>query len=215
MPADVILAIDFVAVLLGIFLPVIKKANFDTSVVNFPHLLERFQLLVIMTFGEAIVTVAPFFNIQKFSIEPLLLFLILISLFGSYAIQTEYMIEHHRKTRGTILMYAHFFIVISLNLLVTGVSLLLEIEGSSWQMKAIVALSVVIFLISFQANNHYVKEKNLLSRKDINWLWLSIFFGGVLFLFSESHFMILLGILLITTTNFLVKLNHLKSASSV
>ena len=44
--------IDVAAVLVGAFLPFFIRGNFDHSIISFPHLTERFELITIITFGE-------------------------------------------------------------------------------------------------------------------------------------------------------------------
>ena len=56
-----VLLINVIAIITGAFLPFFLKGNFNKSIINFPHLVERFELLTIITFGEAIVGLTHFF----------------------------------------------------------------------------------------------------------------------------------------------------------
>ena len=61
---DYVILINVLAVLAGAFLPFFIRGNFDKSIINFPHLVERFELLTIITFGEAIVGLTHFFDVS-------------------------------------------------------------------------------------------------------------------------------------------------------
>lgn len=67
---------------------VISK-RFDPEKVNFPHLVERVGLIVIIGFGEAIVNLATYFNKNEPIIHPVLLFLSLVLMFASYVTFSE------------------------------------------------------------------------------------------------------------------------------
>lgn len=73
--------INVVAVLTGAFLPFFR-GDFDESIISFPHLVERFELLTIITFGEAIVGLTHFFDTSNFDFVPILVFFIVLTMFG-------------------------------------------------------------------------------------------------------------------------------------
>ena len=66
--------IDVIAVLGGAFLPFFIRGHFDKSIISFPHLAERFELLTIITFGEAIVGLTHFFDVNNFNFIPIIVF---------------------------------------------------------------------------------------------------------------------------------------------
>ncbi|MDO5815167.1 MAG: low temperature requirement protein A [Methanobrevibacter sp.] len=59
--------INVVAVLTGAFLPFFIRGKFDKSIISFSHLVEMFELLTIITFGEAIVCLTHFFDTANFN----------------------------------------------------------------------------------------------------------------------------------------------------
>ena len=50
-------------------------------------------------------------------ITPIPIFLVVISMFGSYVIQIHNLANHHRVERSLRLMFSHYFIIISINLI--------------------------------------------------------------------------------------------------
>lgn len=108
--------LDVVAVLTGAFLPFVIRGKFDARIISFPHLVERFELITIITFGEGVVGMTDYFDVHAFSLRPVLVFAVILSLFGGYVTQIHYLCNHHRTARSLRLMFSHYFIVISVNL---------------------------------------------------------------------------------------------------
>ena len=66
------------AYIIGLVLPIFLWEKFKAERVNFPHLVERVSLIVIIAFGEAIVNLANYFN----SKTPLMYAVIFITSFN-------------------------------------------------------------------------------------------------------------------------------------
>lgn len=64
--------LDTAAVLVGAFLPFFIRGKFDISIISFPHLVERFELITIITFGECVVGMTGFFDVRNLSLRPIL-----------------------------------------------------------------------------------------------------------------------------------------------
>ena len=76
---------DVSAVLVGAFLPFFIRGRFDISIISFPHLAERFELITIITFGEGVVGMTDFFDVRNFSMRPVLVFMVILACNLSYA----------------------------------------------------------------------------------------------------------------------------------
>ena len=61
--------------------------------VNFPHLLERLNGLVIIFFGETVIDIAPYFHVAKFEIGALPVIVILFAMFTVYVMQFSDFVE--------------------------------------------------------------------------------------------------------------------------
>lgn len=64
-------------------LPLLMYDKFQAGQVNFPHLVERVSLIVIIAFGEAIVNLASYFNSETPITYAVLLFVSLCSMFAA------------------------------------------------------------------------------------------------------------------------------------
>ncbi len=162
-----ILMLDVVAVLGGAFLSFFIQGHFDKSIISFPHLVECFELLTIIRFGEAIVGLTHFFDVSNFTPVPILVFFIVLTMFGSYVVQIHNLMEHMRVERSLRLMFSHYFVVISINLVTVALELIHSGEVNPVFASVLMIVSLVIFYISITANKQYFKENIKLTKKDI------------------------------------------------
>jgi len=199
---DIVIWIDVVAVITGAFLPFILKEHFDEGVINFPHLVERFELLTIITFGEAVVGMTYFFDVTSFNISSILVFLIVISMFGSYVIQIHNLVNHHRVERSLRLMFSHYFIIISINLMTVAFEWLHSGEVNPHLEIGVMIISLIVFYASIMANKPYYKEGIKFLNGDLVKMILFTAVGSFVILFSmENIYLFLSGILIITLGN--------------
>ncbi|MER2014528.1 MAG: low temperature requirement protein A [Methanobrevibacter sp.] len=197
--------IDAVAVVVGAFLPFFLKDNFDKSLVNFPHLVERFELLTIITFGEAVVGMTYFFDITSLNLRSFLVFFIVLSMFASYVIQIHRLVDHHREEIGFKLMFTHYFIIISINLITVVFELLHSGEFDSHFQSIVMIISLSVFYISLMANRSYYKDGVVFTRNDSIKMILCVVVGSlIILLFNNTAHGFLLGVLVITCGIFIV-----------
>ena len=125
---QIALALDVAAIFYGIFGPAVVNhgTSLDLSLISFPHLAERFELITIITFGEAVVTVAEVAEHFGFGTVSLMTFSVVVLLFGCYVVFMHNLVEHRQLRRGLRLIYCHFFIVIAVNLFTVSLNLLVE-----------------------------------------------------------------------------------------
>lgn len=76
------LIFELITVILGLILPVVFKNDQNEELINFPHLVERFELLTIITFGESVVAITYFFNASSFNLIPIFILLVVFILFA-------------------------------------------------------------------------------------------------------------------------------------
>ena len=200
---EYVLWINVLAVLAGAFLPFFIRGHFDKSIINFPHLVERFELLTIITFGEAIVGLTHFFDVSNFNLVPILLFLIILTMFGSYVIQIHRMMDHQRVERSLRLMFSHYFIVISINLVTVSLELIHSGEVNPSFASGLMIVSLIVFYVSILVNKEYYKQNIKLTKKDILKMIIVFVFGiAIILIFISNLYAFLIGSLIITFGNF-------------
>ena len=118
----------FASILLTFIMPIILLSKDEHYQVNFPHLIERLSLLVIIMFGEMIMELTDFFTIENFSIYSVLYFIITLSLFLFYFGQFDHAIDENSDKKGLFLVYSHYPIFIGLIMMTVSMSFLLNPE---------------------------------------------------------------------------------------
>lgn len=132
--------------IVGFILPLFLKGMFKAERVNFPHLVERVSLIVIIAFGEAIVNLTSYFNSKAPLVYAAFLFLSLVLMFASYVVLSDKLIDHHQISKGFILMYSHIAIVVAI-LLSTVAILYLQVRN--------INKTFLFFLIIFAMASYY------------------------------------------------------------
>ncbi|GGB10997.1 hypothetical protein ERX37_09650 [Macrococcus hajekii] len=111
----------YVAFILSIIIactaPIPFKKKIQLSGVNVPHMAERYSLLIIIMFGEAIIGLTEIFKINEFHFSYIMLFLILTSLFGSYWLKSNRLIHKENYVSGLTLTIAHFMMIVGIGLI--------------------------------------------------------------------------------------------------
>lgn len=117
--------LHYVIMYAGIFtdmlLPVFFREKLSEVPVNLSHLAERFGLFVIIAFGESLVSVTSILKDDLTDLPTLYFsitgFVIISMLWASYFYAHENVIDRYRKTNGQIMLYGHFFVLISIMIL--------------------------------------------------------------------------------------------------
>ena len=115
------------AILFGMITVIFLGQKDSGSYVDFPHLSERAMLYVVFTFGEMIIGIASYFE-GVFSVRStyfaLMAFLIVVSLFLTYGIFYDHIIDREKKTNGLLYMLLHIFIIFAMNNITSGLELM-------------------------------------------------------------------------------------------
>lgn len=151
------LFLDMIAVLWGIFGPAIiaPRYTLDLSLISFPHLVERFELITIVTFGEAVVTVAEVFRLMGLGIWSMLTFFDVVAMFGCYVVLMHNLTDHLRRHRGLRLIYCHFFVVMAVNLFTVSINLLAEGGHTRPRICVLAAIALALFYACLALLTHY------------------------------------------------------------
>ena len=182
--------------LLGIFLPIIYKTKFNNNITNFGHLKERFELLTILFFGEMIVSITQYFDIKHFTIYPFIALITIFSLFGTYTLVINKMINHNQTTRGLTLMYSHFFLLISLGIITSAWNLVGQ-ETNKTFLTLFYILGYIGFYLTLFVNEIYLEKKNRLNKKEYLKISATLMISfAFMIIFKENFFIVELLLLL-------------------
>lgn len=212
-PGQIVLWIDVAAVLVGAFLPFFIRGRFDISIISFPHLVERFELLTIITFGEGIVGMTGFFDVKHFTLRPILVFAVILCLFGCYVTQIHYLCNHHRVDRSLRLMFSHYFIVIAVNLITVALKFLENPEASHLFTAGLMIAALILFFAAIFSDSIYYHEKYRFGIKDAAESCGFLVIGAaVMLLVRSTIYGFLIGALITACGNFVMLLMKYKGA---
>lgn len=167
--------------IVGFILPLFLKGMFKAERVNFPHLVERVSLIVIIAFGEAIVNLISYFNSKTPLVYAAFLFLSLVLMFASYVVLSDELIDHHQISKGFILMYSHIAIVVAI-LLSTVAILYLQVQNiNKTFLFFLIIFAMALYYFSLAINQAYNKSECRFSIRNLLTLLL-IFVLGVSYL---------------------------------
>lgn len=143
------------AYIIGLVLPIFLWEKFKAERVNFPHLVERVSLIVIIAFGEAIVNLANYFNSKTPLMYAAFLFLSLVLMFASYVLLSDKIINHHQISRGFVLMYSHIAMVISVLLMTVDALYLNNKNVDRKFLYGLIISTVALYYFSLIVNQVY------------------------------------------------------------
>lgn len=157
LPYDIAIWVSFSAILISFVMPLFFSKKMNQVPINFPHLVERISLLVIITFGEMIMGVANFFTPATFSINSVCYLLIVVSLFLFYFGEFDHALDESKKTLGIRLIYSHYLIFTGILMMTVSLSFLAEHEVNHWFAVGFLYTGVFLFLIAVLLNGSYNK----------------------------------------------------------
>lgn len=167
--------------IVGFILPLFLKGMFKAERVNFPHLVERVSLIVIIAFGEAIVNLTSYFNSKTPLVYAAFLFLSLVLMFASYVVLSDELIDHHQISKGFILMYSHIAIVVAILLSTVAIQYLQVQNINKTFLFFLIIFSMALYYFSLAINQVYNKSECRFSIRNLLTLLL-IFALGVSYL---------------------------------
>ena len=182
------------AIFTGAFLPFLVPKLYDAKIVVFPHLAERFELLTIITFGEGIVGMTKYFNIHDFSSVPWTVFITFFMMFGCYVIQIHRLCNHHRIDNGRRLMFSHYFIILSVNLITLAYAFFMNPEIERLFTASLMTISLVLFFVGILSDSTYYHECYPHNIKDVMVSAALVALGAfIMFTFMDTDSGILYG----------------------
>lgn len=153
-------AVALSGVLIGWVMPSFFVRNMRPTPVNFPHLVERLTLLVIITFGETIVGIASWFTLETLNLWSVLVFVIVVAMFGCYVIAFNKLIdEENDADTGVGLIYTHYPILLGVSFVTVSLSFLAEEEIRLSFSTLLLFIGMALFYTGILLNGKRNKER--------------------------------------------------------
>ena len=193
-PVEYINYIYLFSYLAFLIYPTFMTKKMKYRYMNFPHLVERMQLITILTVGELVIAVIKTYPLAEHFLLSVSTFVMVGFLFVSYISQTVIGIEHHQERAGGPLVYLHIGILFAINIMTAGVEMyydgqLLEI-GSS-----MVLVGITLFYVCLFGTSRYNKE-GLQMTKQVALSYFTVYLIGTgLAVFFKNSVVLFFGIL--------------------
>lgn len=133
----------------------------EVKPMNFPHLVERLSLLVIITFGEMIVGIADYFSMENLSLASFLIFIIVTNLFMIYIVEIDHMIDVHKENAlGNNMIYFHYLIFFGLSFVTVSLGFLGNQEANNLFAVILLYFGILLVMLGLLLHNHYNKTSH-------------------------------------------------------
>lgn len=140
-----------------LILPRLGNHCVDHSLSNFPHMVERMQLITILSFGETVIAMIRTYPLSENILLAICSFGMVGFLFIMYISQTAINIDHHQDAVATLLLYAHIGVLIAIDSITAGAEMAHEghLDASGlWMIYG----GVGVFYLCLFATSVYNKE---------------------------------------------------------
>ncbi|MFM0816932.1 low temperature requirement protein A [Streptococcus suis] len=173
----------------------------DLSPINFPHLIERLSLLVIITFGESLIGISEHFSPENFSWESIAIFITLTNLFMVYIVEVDHLLDVEREETGIRAIYSHYPILFGLSLITIALSFFGNGDMNAQYTVFYFYGGLVLFMLGLLQHNAYNKQGRILSKQFhiTQLLLISIGFGISLLVFTQSWSWLMVTSLIVTS----------------
>ena len=126
---------------------------------SFPHLVERMQLITILTVGELVIAIIKTYPLSEHFLLSILTFVMVGFLFVSYVYQTAIRMNHHQEVAAAPLVYLHIAILIAINIITAGVEMYYE-----GQLLNIGVSMITVFYLCLYGTTRYNKDEVQLTK---------------------------------------------------
>ena len=132
--------------------------------INMPHIIERLTLFTIITLGEMLIAATNFFELEKFSINSVLLMFQVVALFLFYISEFDHAIEENLPYQSEAgLIYKHYLIWFGLNICTVDVGYANDAMGI---IRVIMMfLGLFMFYLGVLSNSRLNKKSHQLDKK--------------------------------------------------
>lgn len=193
-PVEYINYIYLFSYLAFLIYPTFMTKKMKYRYMNFPHLVERMQLITILTVGELVIAVIKTYPLAEHFLLSVSTFVMVGFLFVSYISQTVIGIEHHQERAGGPLVYLHIGILIAINIITAGVEM--YYDGQLLEMgSSMVLVGITLFYVCLFGTSRYNKE-GLQMTKQVALSYFTVYLTGTgLAVFFKNSVVLFFGIL--------------------
>lgn len=199
-PVEYINYIYLFSYLAFLIYPTFMTKKMKYRYMNFPHLVERMQLITILTVGELVIAVIKTYPLAEHFLLSVSTFVMVGFLFVSYVSQTVIGIEHHQERAGGPLVYLHIGILIAINIMTAGVEM--YYDGQLLEMgSSMVLVGITLFYVCLFGTSRYNKEGLQMTKQVAMSYFVVYLIGAILAVLFKNNTLLFFGILAIQSVS--------------
>ena len=199
-PVEYINYIYLISYLAFLIYPTFMTKKMKYRYMNFPHLVERMQLITILTVGELVIAVIKTYPLAEHFLLSVSTFVMVGFLFVSYISQTVIGIEHHQERAGGPLVYLHIGILIAINIITAGVEM--YYDGQLLEMgSSMVLVGITLFYMCLFGTSRYNKEGLKMTKQVAMSYFVVYLIGAILAVLFKNNTLLFFGILAIQSVS--------------
>lgn len=199
-PVEYINYIYLFSYLAFLIYPTFMTKKMKYRYMNFPHLVERMQLITILTVGELVIAVIKTYPLANQLLLSVSTFVMVGFLFVSYVSQTVIGIEHHQERAGGPLVYLHIGILIAINIITAGVEM--YYDGQLLEMgSSMVLVGITLFYVCLFGTSRYNKEGLQMTKQVAMSYFVVYLIGSILAVLFKNNTLLFFGILAIQSVS--------------
>ena len=199
-PVEYINYIYLFSYLAFLIYPTFMTKKMKYRYMNFPHLVERMQLITILTVGELVIAVIKTYPLANQLLLSVSTFVMVGFLFVSYVSQTAIGIEHHQERVGGPLVYLHIGILIAINIITAGVEM--YYDGQLLEMgSSMVLVGITLFYVCLFGTSRYNKEGLQMTKQVAMSYFVVYLIGVILAILFKNNTLLFFGILAIQSVS--------------
>ena len=130
---------------------------------SFLHLVERMQLITILTVGELVIAIIKTYPLSERFLLSILTFIMVGFLFAAYIYQTAIRMNHHQEVAAAPLVYLHIAILIAINIITAGVEMYYEGQLLNIGVSMIL-IGITVFYLCLYGTTRYNKDEVQLTK---------------------------------------------------
>lgn len=142
----------------------VKKMEYPYM--NFPHLVERMQLITILTVGELVIAIIKTYPLSEHFLLSIVTFVMVGFLFVAYVYQTAIRMNHHQEVAAAPLVFLHIAILIAINIITAGVEMYYEGQLLNIGVSMIL-IGITVFYLCLYGTTRYNKDEVQLTKEII------------------------------------------------
>ena len=199
-PVEYINYIYLFSYLAFLIYPTFMTKKMKYRYMNFPHLVERMQLITILTVGELVIAVIKTYPLAEHFLLSVSTFVMVGFLFVSYISQTVIGIEHHQERAGWPLAFLHIGILFAINIMTAGVEM--YYDGQLLEMgSSMVLVGITLFYMCLFGTSRYNKEGLQMTKQVAMSYFVVYLIGAILAVLFKNNTLLFFGILAIQSVS--------------